>query len=167
MAENDTPQHDRTEQPSAKRLEDSRRQGQVPRSRELSMMTVTLAGAAVLWGGQPYFAEGMRALLARGLELPRATLLDPGSMTKLLGDGVSTGLRLLAPLWLAVIVAGVVGSVALGGFSFSLEALLPKFEKLDPIAGFKRIFGWQGLVELAKSLAKFALVAVAAYVLFK
>jgi flagellar biosynthetic protein FlhB len=131
------------------------------------MMAVTLAGAAVLWGGQPYFAEGMRTLLARGLELPRATLLDPASMTKLLADGVSLGMRVVAPLWLAVIVAAVLGSVALGGFSFSFDMLVPKFEKLDPIAGFKRIFGWHGLAELAKSLAKFALVAGAAVLLLK
>jgi flagellar biosynthesis protein FlhB len=165
MAENDTPQHDRTEQPSTKRLDDARRQGQIPRSRELSMMAVTLGGAAVLWAGQPYFSEGMQALLARGLELPRATLLDPHSMTKLLGDGVSGGLRVLAPLFVACLVASVVGSVALGGFSLSFESLVPKFEKLNPITGFKRIFGWVGLVELAKSLAKFLLVAAVAYFL--
>jgi flagellar biosynthetic protein FlhB len=165
MAENDTPQHDRTEQPSTKRLEDARRQGQVARSRELSMMAVTLGGAAVLWAGQPYFAEGMRALLAQGLELPRATLLDPGSMAKLLGDGVGLGLRVVAPLFLACLVASVVGSIALGGFSFSFESLSPKFEKLNPVTGFKRIFGWHGLAELAKSLAKFVLVAAVAYVL--
>ena len=48
MADNDTANHDRTEQPTAKRLEDARQQGQVARSRELSMTAVTLAGAAVL-----------------------------------------------------------------------------------------------------------------------
>jgi len=167
MAENDSQQHDRTEQPSTKRLEDARRQGQVPRSRELSMMAVTLAGAAVLWSGQSYFSESMRALLVRGLELPRAAVLDSGSMTKLLGDGVSAGLSLIAPLWVAVLIAAVVGSVALGGFSFSFELLLPKLEKLNPLAGLKRIFGWHGAVELAKSLAKFALVAGVAVLLLK
>jgi flagellar biosynthetic protein FlhB len=167
MADNDTPQHDRTEQPSTKRLDDARRQGQVPRSRELSMTAVTLGGAAVLWAGRQYFGEGMRALLSRGLQLPRATLLDPDSMTKMLADGINLGLRVIAPLLVATLVASVVGSVALGGFSFSFEALLPKFEKLNPLAGFKRIFGWHGIAELAKSLAKFLLVACVTYFLIK
>ena len=60
MAENDTPQHDRTEQPSTKRLDDARARGEVPRSRELAMTAVVLAGAAVLLGGSGYFAEGLR-----------------------------------------------------------------------------------------------------------
>ncbi len=167
MAENDTAEHDRTEQPSSKRLEDARREGQVPRSRELSMMAVTLGGAAVLWAGQPYFGDGLKSLMSSGLELSRATLLDAGAMTRLLGDGVGVGLRILAPLFVACLVASVVGSVALGGFSFSFQALMPKFAKLSPVAGFKRIFGWHGLAELAKSLAKFLLVAVMTYVLVR
>jgi len=167
MAENDTANHDRTEQPTAKRLEDARQQGQVARSRELSMTAVTLAGAAVLWGGQSYFSQGMRALLARGLELPRATLLDPGSMTKLLGDGIYAGLQMTGPLLIAALVASVAGSIALGGFTFSFEALVPKFERLDPVAGFKRVFGIHGLTELAKALAKFAVVAIAAALILK
>jgi flagellar biosynthetic protein FlhB len=167
MADSEAADHDRTEQPSAKRLEDARNRGQVARSRELSMTAVTLAGAAVLWGGQSYFSQGMRALLARGLELPRSTLLDPASMTKLLGDGIYAGLQMIGPLWIAVLVASVAGSIALGGFSFSFEALLPKFERLDPIAGFKRVFGVQGLVELGKALAKFSVVAIGAALLLK
>jgi flagellar biosynthetic protein FlhB len=167
MAENESAQHDRTEQPSTKRLEDARRQGQVPRSRELSMMAVTLGGAAVLWAGRADFGEGMSALLTSGLDLSRTTLLDPDSMVRLFRDGVGSGLRVLAPLFIACLVASVVGSIALGGFSFSFESLLPKFEKLNPLTGVKRIFGWNGLAELAKSLAKFLLVAAVAYLLIR
>jgi flagellar biosynthetic protein FlhB len=49
-----------------------------------------------------------------------------------------------------------------GGWAFSADAVLPKFEKLNPIAGLKRVFGWNGLSELAKALAKFTLVALVA-----
>jgi flagellar biosynthesis protein FlhB len=167
MAENETQQHDRTEQPSAKRLEDARRRGQVPRSRELSMTAVTLGGAAILVLGQSHFADGMRALIARGLTLPRETLLHADSMTTLLGDGVATGLWTLAPLWVGVLVASVVGSIALGGFSWSFESLTPNFAKLDPVAGLKRIFGWHAVAELTKALAKFALVAIATILLLR
>jgi flagellar biosynthetic protein FlhB len=166
MADNEAQQHDRTEQPSAKRLEDARRRGQVPRSRELGTAAVTLAGAAVLLAGRANLAAGFSGLLERGLELPRAALLDTTRLPAALGAGIAAGIQLLAPLMIAVVAAGVLGAVALGGWSFSFEALAPNFGKLNPLAGLRRIFGWNGLAELAKSLAKFALVALAAAVLF-
>ncbi|HLF11934.1 MAG TPA: flagellar type III secretion system protein FlhB, partial [Gammaproteobacteria bacterium] len=162
MAENEAPQDDRTEQPTGKRLEDARRRGQVPRSRELSMALVVLAGAGVLLGAQPYFAEGLQSLLELGLRLPRAAALDAQMLTRALGDGAAIGMQLLAPLWIAVLAACVAGSLALGGWTFSVDALTPKLEKLNPIAGLKRVFGWHGLSELAKAIAKFALVGAAA-----
>jgi len=162
MADNETQQHDRTEQPSTKRLEDARRRGQVPRSRELSMAAVTLAGAAVLLAGRANLAAGFEELLERGLELPRAALLDSTRLPAALGSGIAAGIEMLSPLMIAVVAAGVLGAVALGGWSFSFESLTPNFGKLDPFAGLRRIFGWHGLSELAKALAKFAVVAVAA-----
>jgi hypothetical protein len=51
----------------------------------------------VLWAGQPY-SPRLASALASGLELPRATLLDASTMTKLLGDSIGAGLRILAPL---------------------------------------------------------------------
>jgi flagellar biosynthetic protein FlhB len=61
-----------------------------------------------------------------------------------------------------VLVASVVGSIALGGFTFSVEALVPKFERLDPIAGFKRVSGPR-LTE-AKALREVAVVARSALI---
>jgi flagellar biosynthesis protein FlhB len=167
MAENDVERHERTEQPSQKRLDDARRRGQVPRSRELSMAAVTLAGAAVLLFGRDQFAEACMQLMGGGLRLPRATLLDAAALPQALGASIMAGLQMLAPLWIAVVAAAVLGSVGLGGWSFSFETITPNFGKLNPIAGFGRIFGWNGLSELAKALAKFVLVAVAAWLILK
>ncbi|HET8698413.1 MAG TPA: EscU/YscU/HrcU family type III secretion system export apparatus switch protein, partial [Gammaproteobacteria bacterium] len=98
MADNEAQQHDRTEQPSAKRLEDARRRGQVPRSRELGTAAVTLAGAAVLLAQRANLAAGFSGLLERGLELPRAALLDTTRLPAALGEGIAAGIELLAPL---------------------------------------------------------------------
>ncbi len=162
MAENETSQHDRTEQPSSKRLEDARRRGQVARSRELGMTAVMLAGAGTLLVGREYFAHGLQRLLASGLDIPRATLLDTAMLPRALEAGIALGMKIIAPLWAAAVVAAVAGAVALGGWTFSFEALVPRFERLDPAAGIRRVFGWTGFAELAKSLAKFAVVALAA-----
>jgi flagellar biosynthetic protein FlhB len=126
------------------------------------MALIVLTGAGVLFGAQSYFATGMESLLTLGLALPRATLLDMQTMPRMFEAGVLLGLKVIAPLFIAVLVACFAGSIALGGWAFSFDALMPKFEKLNPLAGVKRIFGWNGLAELAKALAKFALVAIAA-----
>ncbi len=159
MAENDTPQHDRTEQPSAKRLDDARERGEVPRSRELAMTTVVIAGAAVLLGGGRYFAEGLEGLFELGFKVPREALFDAERLPRALFAGLSSGIWLLLPVAAATMIAAVVGSIALGGWSFSTTALTPNFSRLNPIAGFGRIASMNGLVELLKALAKFAIVA--------
>jgi flagellar biosynthetic protein FlhB len=69
---------------------------------------------------------------------------------------------MLAPLWIVLSIAAIAGSLTLGGWVFSAEALLPKIEKLNPVSGIKRVFGWTGLSELGKALAKFLIVALAA-----
>jgi flagellar biosynthetic protein FlhB len=162
MAENDTPQHDRTEQPSAKRLDDARARGEVPRSRELAMTTVVIAGAAVLLGGGRYFADGLAALFELGLTVPREALFDAELLPRALLEGFGGGIRLLLPIAAATIVAAIVGSIALGGWSFSTTALTPNFSRLNPVTGFGRIASMNGLVELLKALAKFAIVAAVA-----
>lgn len=162
MAENDTPQHDRTEQPSAKRLDDARERGEVPRSRELAMTAVVLAGAAALFGGGGYFAQGLQALFERGLTVPRAALFESESLSRALLASLGNGLELIAPLMVATIVAAVGGSLALGGWAFSAGALAPNLARLNPAAGLARIASWNGIVELAKALAKFLLVAAVA-----
>lgn len=162
MADNDTPQHDRTEQPSAKRLDDARERGEVPRSRELAMTTVVIAGAAVLLGGGSYFAEGLEGLFETSLALPREVLFEPALLPGALLEGLFAGIRLVLPVAAATIVAALLGSLALGGWSFSGTALTPNFGRMNPIAGFGRIASFNSLAELLKALAKFAVVATVA-----
>ena len=159
MAENDTPQHDRTEQPTSKRLDDARERGEVPRSRELAMTTVVIAGAATLLGGANFFAAGLEGLFELGLKVPREALFDAALLPRALLEGLGGGLRIVLPLAAATLVAAFAGSLALGGWSFSTSALAPSFGRLNPVAGFGRIASWNGLVELLKALAKFAVVA--------
>src|SRR5690606_299429 len=61
-----------------------------------------------------------------------------------------------------VLLAAFAGPAIFGGWAFSTEPLTVKLERLDPIAGLKRVLGWNGLAELAKALAKFLLVAAVA-----
>jgi flagellar biosynthetic protein FlhB len=158
MAENEDGQ-EKTEQPTPKRLEEARKKGQVPRSRELNTMAVTLVGALSLLALGGHMSEGLAEIIRDNFSLTRADIFDPMATIHHLGTAVRDALFMLMPFFAAVMVVAVLASIALGGFSFSAEALTPKLEKLDPIKGMKKVFSLKGLVELVKALAKFLLIA--------
>jgi flagellar biosynthetic protein FlhB len=64
----------------------------------------------------------------------------------------------MAPLFALLVAAAVASSVAVGGFNFSTQALVPNFGRLNPLQGLKRLFHWRGATELGKAVLKFALV---------
>jgi flagellar biosynthetic protein FlhB len=142
-------------EPTARRLDEARRRGQVPRSRELNTVAVTLAGvgAALALGGS--LDTDFRALLAQNLSLTRAELFDPAAGVRHLAAALWSGLLMLAPFLVVTVAAAVLASAALGGFQMSGEAIRFDWGKLSPLQGMKRIFSLHGLVELLKALVKF------------
>ncbi|HXY95790.1 MAG TPA: flagellar biosynthesis protein FlhB [Steroidobacteraceae bacterium] len=169
MAENDnSPAGERTEQPTAKRLEQAREQGQVPRSSDLGAAAVLLVAAAGLkllggWcGGQ------LHALMRSALAIPRERALDESAAVGAFGATALHALYACAPLFGLTVLAALAAPIALGGRGFHPQALTPDFSRLSPGAGFARMFSANGAVELAKAFAKFLLLAlVAALVLWQ
>ena len=164
MAENENGQ-ERTEQATAKRIQDARRKGQIPRSRELNttLMLVMSAATLIVYGHD--MIEQIADLVSNALAIDRRMIFDPQGPIEMLQKSVAAGLRLLAPFFLITFAVAIFASISLGGWSFSVEALAFKFEKLNPVAGLKRIFAWRGFMELAKSVAKFLLVGTVGVVL--
>ena len=150
---------EKTEQPTAKRLDDSREKGQVARSRELTTVAMLLAGAlgAYLMGGR--VVTGLYDSMRSGLMVPREMLEEEWLMPIIFAEAAVAGFELVAPLLLVLVVVAMFAPLALGGFSFSPQAVLPKFDKLNPVKGFSRIFSLKGLIEMLKALAKFLLIA--------
>jgi flagellar biosynthesis protein FlhB len=157
MAENQDGQ-ERTEQPTSKRLEEAKRKGQVPRSRELNTMAVTLVGVVSLVAMSRSLGNSLSEMMSQQFVLTREEIFDVNAMVSHLAGGIGQIFLALGPFFLLVIVAAIGSSVALGGFSFSGEALTPKLEKLSPLKGIKRVFSAKGLVELIKAMAKFLLI---------
>lgn len=150
---------ERTEQPTPKRLEDARKKGQIARSRELNTTAILLTGG----GGMIFMGDsimsGLRDIMVSGLSLKREVLFNTDSLLALFSGGVEDALLILFPLFALLVVVALLVPMVLGGFSFSLEAIAFKAEKLDPIKGIGKIFAWRGVVELLKALAKFIIVA--------
>ncbi|OGS90149.1 MAG: flagellar biosynthesis protein FlhB [Gallionellales bacterium GWA2_59_43] len=158
---------EKTEQPSQRRIDQAREQGQVARSRELSTFAVLLAGGGVLWFMGASLTQSMVQLLRDGLVLDREMVFDSALMMPRLYELAMDALIAFAPFLLVVMIAAAFSPLLLNGWLFSVEALQPKFSKLNPIAGLGRMFSRTALVELVKALAKAALVGgVAAWVIW-
>jgi flagellar biosynthetic protein FlhB len=156
MAEDST--QERTEHATPKRRKEAREKGQVPRSRELNTTLVLLAGSAslVFMGGS--LLAYLKSLLQKGLSIERSVLFDNGMLTTMLWSSIREALVILSPLFMLLLVAALIGPVVLGGWTFSAKAIQFNLGKLNPVQGLGRIFGWRGLMELAKTLVKFAVV---------
>ncbi|WP_297526426.1 flagellar biosynthesis protein FlhB [Thiohalobacter sp.] len=158
MAENKDGQ-ERTEQATPKRQQEARRKGQIPRSRELNTLAMLMAAAGTLVLSGGHMAAQFSALLHNGLSFDRRAIFSPRGLIDAMEMALGAGLALVAPFFVISVIVALVSSVALGGWGFSVEALTPKLDKLNPLKGFKRMFSVRGLVELLKALAKFLLVA--------
>lgn len=150
---------EKTEEATPKRLEEARKKGQVPRSRELGGAAVVLAGVLAMWIGGGWMLERVADILRKGLSIDPAHVRDPAAMLAGFGTAVDDALLLIAPLLGACMIAAVFAPLAIGGIAFSAEPLGPKLERLDPVKGLGRLFSLNSLVELVKTLVKFFLVA--------
>jgi flagellar biosynthesis protein FlhB len=165
MAE--TENEDRTEKASERRLQEAREKGEVPRSRDLSGAMVVLAGASILLSGSATLYEHMRRIYSMGLGYSREALFSDHLMTRVFSEVMGEMFSLLTPIFAVTLLAAVGSSVLIGGLNFSTQALAPKFERLDPIAGFGRLFSLNGLIELAKSLVKIIFIGAALVLLLR
>lgn len=157
MAEENEDQ-EKTEAATPRREEKARDEGQVVRSRELTTWLLLLAGVASLWtmGSNLYAQLGL--MMEQSFLFERSQIFENGPMlTSILYLGEQTLFALL-PLFLIMLVVALVAPMVLGGWMISAKSLQPKFSKLNPVKGIKRIFSSQALVELLKVLAKVLLI---------
>jgi flagellar biosynthetic protein FlhB len=161
MAENDSSQ-EKTEEPTPRRLQKAREDGEAPRSKELTT-TAILVGASIgfLWFGG-FLSNKILDVLRFNFTLERETIFDTSMMAQYLVQSMADVLLGLFPLFSILLIAAVIGPIALGGWLFSVKALQPKFNRMNPLEGIKRMFSIKSLVELGKAIAKVSLMIVLA-----
>ena len=140
MAEENQDGQEKTEQPTAKRLSDAKKKGQIARSKELNTMVITLIGGIALVSMSDHLGTGLWELMANNFTIPRQDMYDTTALVSRLASAIEDGLFMLFPFFLVVIVLAVGSSVALGGVAFSGESMTPKLSKLNPLKGMKRLF---------------------------
>lgn len=158
---------EKTEPASARRLEQAREEGQVPRSRELGAFLILTAAAFAFWLMGSWLVQRTAAMVRRGLTLDEKLVREPDQMLVRFADLSLDALLSYSPLLLVLMIAAVAGPFLLNSFIYSPKALLPKLSRMDPIQGVKRIISWSGLVDMLKAVAKAGLIGgVAAWVIW-
>ena len=149
---------EKTFAPTQKRREDAAKNGDVLRSRELATLAATGAGALALYALGSWLAEGMAGIARAGLRFDRAALdgFAPGAI---MGDAALAALPPVLALGAIVAAVTTASQLLLGQDGRWIPGNAGfKGRRINPLSGFKRIFGTQGLIELAKGLAKLGLL---------
>lgn len=156
MAESDG--RERTERPTEKRLSDAKTKGQIARSRDLgtTLILVSSAVGLLVFGGM--IVNVLADIMRESFTLDKALIFNDTYGIQLFLDSVQVALLSLVPLAVIILISSIYGSTALSGWIFSTEAVAFKFSKLDPVSGFKRMFGLNSLVEAGKAFLKLLLV---------
>jgi flagellar biosynthetic protein FlhB len=162
MAENDD-SASKTEEPTPRRLQQAREKGEVAKTPDLAPLAALAATAGVLALAGGWLARNLTLALLPFVQHPEDFQLTKGGGLGVARDAMMAAAVPLAAILFTAAIAGAAGNLVQHGLLWSPERLVPKFEKVSPLAGFKRIFGIDGLVQFLKSLAKVTLTGAVAW----
>jgi flagellar biosynthetic protein FlhB len=155
---------ERTEPASARRLEQAREEGDVPRSRELATFTVLMTAGAGLWLTGSSLAGKLASVLQSGLSLDREQIFNPDVLIHRIAVDIGSVMLACLPLAVLVMLVAVASPLLIGGWLFTAKAFMPNFGKLNPMRGLSNMFSTNSLIELLKAVAKALLVGAVAWV---
>jgi flagellar biosynthetic protein FlhB len=160
MAEEEQDESQKTEEPTAKRLEDARKKGQVPLSREMNNWTMLFAGTMIVAAlAKPVLGELSRFMtffIARADAIPSA----PGGVSMALREALAQGLLILALPVLILIIVSFLSPLLQIGPLWAPESIKPDLSKISPIKGFGRLFSMRSLMEFFKGILKISVIAL-------
>jgi flagellar biosynthetic protein FlhB len=154
---------EREEEPTAKRLEKGREDGQVARSQELGVAAMMIGVAFFLYLFGSYFIADLTEVFASGFTFDRKAVFDTSLLVPAFGIQAFDSFMVVVPIFALAVLIAFASAGVMGGYIFSLKSIAPKASKINPLAGFKRMFGLKAVVDLTKALSKFVLIALVLY----
>jgi flagellar biosynthetic protein FlhB len=154
----DRDESQQTEEPTQRRLEEAHKQGDIVHSAEVTTFVMLAAGALSLAIFGSSAAEGFARHFTIFLSEPDQFTVDSGGMMALLRDVLLSIGAVLAPVFGLLMLLAVGSHLVQHRPVFTTERLKPNFSKLNPMNGFKRLFGFDGVMNLVKGLIKLAIV---------
>ena len=158
---------EKTEVPTEKKRRESREEGQVAFSKELSSAALLAGIVLTLVATSPIILDAMRQLMSQIFrDLAQSEELSIDSIFTLSGEILSIILPAFAPFAAVIIFAGIFASVLQVGVQITFKAISPKFNKISPLTGLKRLFSSQSLADFLKSMAKLIIVGFVGYLTY-
>ena len=148
----------KTEEPTPKRREEARAEGNVPQSIEVTAAAVLLAAVVAMTHRGPTLIAGMREMMRRNLLAASAVDFTPAQVSEVMRGIATDAVSLALPILLVTGGVGLTVTIAQVGFRVLPKRVIPDATKLSPATGMKRIFSKRGAVELLKAMFKIALV---------
>jgi len=162
MAENENGQ-EKTEQPSAKRLEEAVEKGDVAKSQELNSVAVIIAVLLVFKNFSSYMGNNLQEFMGYFYQHSSLLALNQSSLPEIMALVLKAFASVVGPVLLGVLLLAMISNVGQIGFVFASKALIPDFKKLSPMQGLKRMFSSRSLVEMVKGILKISIIATIGY----
>jgi flagellar biosynthesis protein FlhB len=156
-----------TEEPTQRKLDQAREHGDIVSSQEVTTLVVLLGGTLAIAIFARSAGEELTKLFRTFLASPDQMGTDPGALQLLMGHILLKLLVIIGPVLGTLMVAGLAANLLQHGPSLSLEKIKPNLGKLSLIAGFKRLFGIDGLTNIVKGIVKIAVVGMAIWTQLK
>jgi flagellar biosynthetic protein FlhB len=158
---------EKTEKATPKKREDARKEGQIAVSREIPSLVILSSGLGVfIFAGAGMFGRLQELMQLIYQQLSTLDLHEASSASLLIAIFQKIAL-ILAPLLIAIPIAGIAAHIAQFGFLFTTKTMAPKWDKLNPIKGLKRLFSVRSLAELIKSLVKISIIGTVGYIILR
>lgn len=151
-------EEEKTESPTAHRLDKAREEGQIPRSRELTSLLMLVVGLMILWVGGESMARQMAAMLRAGLNFDHSMVNDDKLIIRHIANLISQAIGALVPVFAGLVLVAIAAPMLLGGVVLSGKSLKFDVGKMNPLKGLKRIVAGQAWAELFKGILKAIIV---------
>lgn len=155
----------KTEDPSAKKLEEGRKRGQVAQSRDLSTWVMFLAATLLIGTATPSMFEYLTSTLRGFLEHAHDMPTGPGGVSKVLNETFMIGLKSSFIFFIILIFAAILGPTMQIGLLFAPDVLKPDLSKISIMKGFSRLFSMKSVVEFLKGLLKMCAIGAVGFTL--
>ncbi len=163
MSETDKSQ--KTEEPTSKRLKQSREKGQVASSKDLVTILMMLGVIIYFYIKWDDMWQSFQIIVSESTKLIGEPFIPSLKLlTSMLYDRF---VSILGPMLLIIVFTAIFAHLIQFGFIFSFEPIIPRLSKINPINGFKKLFSLKNFLEFFKSLLKICIISIAAYFVFK
>ncbi len=162
MAENENGQ-EKTEQPSAKRLEEAVEKGDVAKSQELNSVAVIIAVLLVFKYYSGYMGKNLQEFMGYFYQHSSLLTISNATIPGMMALVLKTFAGVVGPVIIGVMLFALISNIGQVGFIFAGKALVPDFKKINPMSGAKRMFSSRSLVEMSKGILKISIIGMIGY----